>query len=522
MTLTIESRRLGHKHRSQQSRAFRMRPVLVLVALAAVLVAGLAVAQGEGQRGGTLRISMPGDFVTLDPHRTTTAIERGMIGTIFSALTYLDENGIPQGDLAESWENPDPLTYEFTLRDNAFFHNGRQVVAGDVAFSIERIKGMEGSSRWAGMISDIASVEVIDDLTLRLTLSQPSAPLLHNLAYIAIVAEEEVDALTTQPIGSGPFVFEEWTPNVEMRLSANEDFYFPDQPMVDELAWIPMAETATMIANLQTDGIDVASAIEFAAVPQLQNAPAVELVTPAIPTSYGAIFFRAEEPLTDLTLRQAIAHAVNREAISQAVYFGLGDADCNPYPHGHWAYAELECTPYDLDRARELLEEAGYADGLEVTWKMTNFPYAVRSAEIVAESLRQIGVEVELIPLDLSAFVQEVYVDRDFQIASGAFVREFDPDAVIESVVRTGGGNNPGEYSNERVDELLRQGRAELDQDARAAIYAELSQLLEDDVAVIKTSTHPYVWAVGDHVQGLWLDSIGTANVSLRTVYLSE
>src|SRR5690606_5748404 len=321
MTLTIESRRLGHKHRSQQSRAFRMRPVLVLVALAAVLVAGLAVAQGEGQRGGTLRISMPGDFVTLDPHRTTTAIERGMIGTIFSALTYLDENGIPQGDLAESWENPDPLTYEFTLRDNAFFHNGRQVIASDIAFSIDRIKGMEGSSRWAGMISDIASVEVIDDLTLRLTLSQPSAPLLHNLAYIAIVAEEEVDALTTQPIGSGPFVFEEWTPNVEMRLSANENFYFPDQPMVDELVWIPMSETATMIANLQTDGIDVASAIEFAAVPQLQNAPAVELVTPAIPTSYGAIFFRAEEPLTDLTLRQAIAHAVNREAISQAVYF---------------------------------------------------------------------------------------------------------------------------------------------------------------------------------------------------------
>lgn len=494
------------------------RSALLLLATAVLTLVCGAFAQGTG----ILRVSMPGDFVTLDPHRTTTAIERGMIGTIFSALTLLGPDGLPQGDLAASWENPDPLTYEFTLRDNAKFHNGRRVVAADVAYSLQRVKGMEGASRWSGMISDVSGIEVVDDLTVRLTLSQPSAPLLHNLAYIAIVAEEEVEHLTTRPIGSGPFVFQEWTPNVQMRLTANPDFYFPNQPRIAELIWVPMAETATMLANLQTGGIDVASAIDFTAVPQLQSASGVTLVTPEIPTSYGAVFFRNLPPFDNLVLRRAVAAAVNRDAVNRAVYFGLGDSDCNAYTVGHWVYTELDCPAYDLDAARQLLAEAGYAGGLDVTWKMTNFPYAVRSAEIVAESLRQIGVNVTLIPLDLSTFVQEVYVDRDFQIASGAFVREFDPDAVIESVVRTGGGNNPGQYSNARVDELLRLGRAELDQTARAALYAELAQLVVDDVAMVKLSTHPYIWVVRDNVKGLWLDSIGTANVSFRTVTVDD
>jgi peptide/nickel transport system substrate-binding protein len=507
------------------------RQLLRLAGEGGVAAAGLALAAGAAPRpaaaqtGGTMRIHMATDIQQLDPHLVTAWNDYCPWESMFSSLTSLDRDFQPQPDLAQSWTQPDPKTYVFQLRKGVLFHNGREMKADDVKFSYERIVGLGGKSKWYTLLLDLDRVEVVDDYRVRVTLKNPSAPFLANIAFAMIVARENVDRIGLEPIGTGPFRFVERVPNSHVLVRRWDRFYVPGQPKVDEIRWVPVVEPATRVANLKTGTADIVSEVPFEALRDLRATPGVAIHEPKASSAYAVILLKHAAPLNNKKLRQALAQLVDRDALNRAVYFGVGTTEqgCNPFPVGHWAHAAVGCPKHDPEAAKRLLAEAGYPNGIELEWKVIGTrPDTVKVAEVCKETFRRGGVTVKLVQLEFATWIQQVYRDKQFQLAQTIFLREADPDGLVVSALFTGGQNNPGGYSTREMDDLLTRGRAELNRDRRKAIYKQISEIVADDVPFIRIQPQPFLWASTGKVGGFYINSQSRPFVALREMSLAR
>ena len=499
---------------------------LGLAGLAAALHrAGVEPAPALAQTGGTMRINMATDIQQLDPHLVTAWNDYSPWESMFSSLTALDRDFQPVPDLALSWTQPDPKTYVFTLRRGVLFHNGREMKADDVKFSYERIVGLGGKSKWFTLLLDLDRVEVLDDYRVKVTLKQPSAPFLANIAFAMIVARENVDKIGVEPIGTGPFRFVERVPNSHVAVRKWERFYVAGQPKVDGIRWTPTVESSTRVANLKTDTVDVISEVPFEALRDLKATPGIAIHEPKASSAYGVILLKHAPPLDNKKLRQALAMLVDREALNRVVFFGVGTTEqgCNPFPVGHWAHSPVNCPKYDPDAAKKLLAEAGHPGGLELEWKVIGTrPDTVKVAEVCKETFRRAGVTLKLTQLEFATWIQQVYRDKQFQIAQTIFLREADPDGLVVSALFTGGQNNPGGYSTRDMDTLLNQGRGELNRDKRKQIYKRISEIVADDVPFIRLQPQPFLWASTAKVSGFYVNSQSRPFVALREMALAR
>jgi peptide/nickel transport system substrate-binding protein len=504
------------------------REFLRLAAESGTMVAGLSILAGAepkpavAQAGGTIRIHMSTDIQQLDPHLVTAWNDYCPWESMFSSLTALDRDFQPVPDLAQSWTEPDPKTYIFQLRKGVLFHNGRELKAADVKFSMERIISLGGRSKWYTLLLDLDHVDVLDDYRVKLSLKRPSAPFLANVAFAMIVPKENIDQIGLNPIGTGPFRFVERVPNSHLLVRKWDKFYVPGQPKVDEIRWVPVVEPATRVANLKTGTADVVSEVPYEAIRELRTTPGITLYEPKASSAYSVMLIKHAPPLDNKKIRQALARLVDREAINRAVFYGVGSAEqgCNPFPIGHWAHSDVACFPYDPEAARRLIVEAGYPNGIELEWKVQSFPFMVKVAEISKETFRRGGVNLKLTQLEFATWIQQVYRDKQFQLAQTTFLREADPDGLVVSALFTGGQNNPGGYSTKEMDELLTEGRAELNRDKRRAIYKRIAEIVAEDVPFVRLQSQPYVWATTAKVSGFYLNSQCRPFVALREMSL--
>jgi peptide/nickel transport system substrate-binding protein len=443
---------------------------------------------------------------------------------VFSSLTALDRDFQPVPDLATSWTQPDPKTYVFQLRKGVLFHNGREMKAEDVKFSYERIVGFGGRSKWFTLLLDLDRVEVLDDYRVRVSLKNPSAPFLANIAFAMIVAKENVDKIGLEPVGTGPFRFVERVPNSHVLVRKWDRFYVPGQPKVDEIRWVPAPEPSTRVANLRTGTADIISEVPHAMLAELRGTPGITLHDPKASSAYAVILLKHAPPLDNKKVRQALAMLVDREALHRAVFFGVGTTaqGCNPFPTGHWAHAEVNCPRYDPEGARKLLAEAGFPQGIELEWKVMNFPQPVKIAEVCKETFRRGGVNVKLTQLEFATWIQQVYRDKQFQLGQTTFLREADPDGLVVSALFTGGQNNPGGYSTREMDTLLTQGRAELNVEKRKQIYKRIAEIVADEVPWIRVQPNPFVWGSTGKVGGFYINNQSRPFVALREMTLAR
>ncbi|MFI5008488.1 MAG: ABC transporter substrate-binding protein, partial [Solirubrobacterales bacterium] len=333
------------------------------IALAGLgLLAGAQPEPAAAQGGGTMRIHMATDIQQLDPHLVTAWNDYCPLESMFSSLTALDRDFQPVPDLAQSWTQPDPKTYVFQLRKGVLFHSGREMKAADVKFSLERIQGLGGRSKWYTLILDLERVEVVDDYRVRLLLKQPSAPFLANLAFATIVAQENVEKIGLEPVGTGPFRFVERVPNSHLLVRRWDKFYVSGQPKVDEIRWVPAVEEPTRVANLRAGTADIISQVPHSTLAELRGTPGIVLHEPKASSAYAVIQLKHAPPLDNKKVRQALAMLVDREALNRSVFFGVGTTaqGCNPFPVGHWAHADVDCPKYDPEGAKKLLAEAGF------------------------------------------------------------------------------------------------------------------------------------------------------------------
>lgn len=459
--------------------------VLARLASSFVVLFGLAVAQ-------PVVVMQSADANTLDPTMNRETPTYNVLINIFDALLFKEADGSMSPGLAESWAAVDAVTWEFTLREGVTFHNGEPLTAEAVRFTITRILDPETESPIRRGFSFIEAVEVTGELTLTITTSspQPLAEIYFSELMIippAYFQEVGADAFAERPIGTGPFRVIRWQRDVELELAANPD-YWRGPPSIDRLIFRPVPEAITRFSSLSAGEADLIVNLPPSLIPSVQslNTARLEAVDSAR-VIYIGINTLHEGPLQDPRVRQALNYAVDIDAIITGIFNGFATPTTTLLTAIDFGYnPDLSPYPYDPERARALLAEAGHADGFTLTLGTPNGRYIndVQVAQAVAAQLEAIGLTVTLDVREYGAYVGDLFAGNapDLYLI-GWGNAPFDADFILYPLSHSDGLLSY--YRNPELDALLEAARTTLDRAARRNAYITATALLQEEAPMI-------------------------------------
>lgn len=440
---------------------------------------------GESAPGGRLIVARTGDIDNLDPHLATAFQTYQTLELVYDTLFELTpELEVTEGLVGSFEYSDDGTELTLSLRDGVVFHDGSELDSGDVAASLERILDEEtGAVARANLVS-IEGVEAPDDATVVLSLSEADATLPAALAEpnTSILSAEaiEADTVGSEPMGTGPFMFEEWEQGQSVLLSANTE-YWGDGPQLDEVQFRVIPDESSILAGLRADEFHMGVMTDPSVVTQVDESELTVERTPAL--AYRALMLNTgHEQLSDQQVRQAIACAIDRQELIDNGVFGEGETT-GPFTAPAYSsdpYAGLPCDGPDVEMSRSLLEEAGYGDGFSLNTIVISGAYgtAMNEAQVLQAQLSEIGIELDLEELETNVYVER-WLAADFDAAVALNGGRADPHQMyVRYFTSTGNLNDVATYSSDSLDELFAQGRAETDEQARAEIYAQISQQL--------------------------------------------
>ncbi|WP_175985585.1 ABC transporter substrate-binding protein [Microbacterium tenebrionis] len=485
---------------------FRASAVSAVV-LSAVVLAGCSGASDSAPSdAGTAPetvVALAGDIDNFDPHTNQLNIyEYAIRELVFSSLVDYDVDLNLQPDLAEYEVNEDATQFTFSLDADAVFQDGTDVDAAAVVSSLERAADASNSI-WSGRLADVKSYETPDDDTVVITLNSPNAAFLAGLASIAIIAPDATADVAKKPVGSGPYSFVSWTPNSEIVLERFDD-YFGTQGASERIVYRPVSDQQVALNNLYSGDIDIISSITSATKGQF-DATRAQLVEPSASNSMSLIEFNSSGALADVRVRQALAYALDKDAIREIAYGGAGASTWSPLPESSWAYAEQTGYPYDLDKAEALLVEAG-AEGLSFTLEIpSGFPDAEQIARVWQSSLAEIGVTLTPNVTELSVWL-DAYVSRSYDATWNTFNVGADPNSYFDIIMQP---HLADDYPNAQVQQLVSDAVAVSDESERAEIYAQLQKILVDELPVMTVQSTPIYSAAANGVSGYAVNPLG-------------
>jgi len=473
-------------------------------------------------------VALQSDGTTLDPHIASDAASMRLIENMYSTLVRYQDGkyGAIENDLASDYTiSDDGLIYTFTINDKATFHkSGRAVTSEDVKYSIERIISSEVR---ASQFEAVDSIERPDEATVVINLNQSVAPFLTYLAYPmnAIVDKDIVEStgLDTFDGGSGPFALTSWDKDQQLVMEKYDGYYVDGLPKLDKVTYKPIPDETARVIALQNGEVDLLLDVTNKDKLQLENAEGVTIAS--IPgTFWEYLGINVEKaPLDNVKVRQAIANAIDRGAINDVVKFGAATVlDGGVIPAGHWAYADLHLYPErDVEKAKSLLAEAGYADGMTLELKVgADFQYQVDAAQMIKQQLAEAGITVEVLAQESGIFF-DALGKHDFQLTVVGWLGFVDPDEFLYNLFYTGAPWNQQGYSNEEVDALLDEGRKETDIEKRKAIYKKAQEIISDEAPMAFLYMNESASAYRDHVKDFDVDAVVTT-LSLRKTYIEE
>jgi peptide/nickel transport system substrate-binding protein len=462
---------------------------------AALLLAGCSAGDGvdlgdgssSAPGGEVLVAAIGGEPDQLDPQKTSSYFAFEVLENVFDTLVEPDENLEMQPALAESWNvSDDQLTWTFTLRQGVTFHDGSEFTSEDVVYSYNRIIDEELSNAWK--FSSVTDVSAPDDDTVVITVAQPTPNLLSNLGGfkgMAIVEKSNVESgdITTAPVGTGPFSVAQYSSGDHITLKANPDFW-GGAPALGGIEYRFISEPATALAALRAGDIDWTDVVPAQQVADLDGDDTVTLgVTPSSDYWYLALN-EAKDPWNDVRVRQAIAYAIDRDAIVQAVSYGTAAQNQLAIPEQSVWYTAYDEYSTDLDEAQRLLDEAGFTGGTLDMLATSDYPETVTAAQIIAANLEPLGIDVEIRQPDFSTWLDEQN-SGNFDMLMMGWLGNIDPDDFYYSQHHTDGTSNAQKYSNAEVDELLDAARIETDQDTRKGLYGQAATIIADEASYI-------------------------------------
>lgn len=448
--------------------------------------------------------------------------------------------------LATSWDiSPDGTVYTFHLREGVafqtaeFFTPTRTLSADDVVFSFER--QLKSDNPWHGYVTGggweyaesmgfpklVKSVEKVDDLTVRFTLTHPEAPFLADLAmdFASILSKEYADSLVAagamaqmneKPLGTGPFSFVDYRPDSVIRYAANPT-YWGGRQKIDALVFAITPDAAVRAQKLQAGECQITLAPNAADVEMLQRNPALRVLqTEGLNVAYLA-YNTLQKPFDDVRVRRALNMAIDKKAIVDSVFQGAATIAKNPIPPTMWGYNDdIVDDPYDPDSARDLLAEAGAKDLSMKIWAMpVARPYmlnARRTAEILQADFAKVGVTAEIVTYDWAQYLEKSKArDRDGAVIMGWTGDNGDPDNFLHTLLGCDGlgGNNRAQWCNEGFDKLVTEAKQVAGQDERAMLYRQAQAIFKDQ-APWATLDHSIVFMpMSVKVQGFVQDPLG-------------
>ncbi|MCA1032648.1 ABC transporter substrate-binding protein [Bacillus timonensis] len=447
-----------------------------------------------------------GDSTSLDPITTTEGETFKVTVNIFETLlNYNDGDTSLREGLATKWEaSEDGLEYTLTLREGVKFHDGTDFNADAVVFNFDR--WMNGDSdqfpyytMFGGFKGDeghvIKEVVAVDAKTVKFTLTRPQAPFLKNLAMspfgIASPAalKEHGDKFRENPVGTGPFKFVEWKVNDKIVLEKNQDYWMTGYPKLERVIFKAIPENSARLNALMTGEIDLMDGVNPSDLAQIEGSADLQLFKrPSMNVGYVGLT-NTRKPFDNKLVRQALNHAVDKEAIIAAFYGGLAQPAKNPMPPSLEGYNDdIEPYPYDLKKAKELLVEAGYPDGFEMElWAMPvprpYMPEGMKVAEVLQSSFAEIGVKAKIVTYDWGT-----YLDKTSKGEADAFLLGWtgdngDPDNFIHTLLDKDsiGSNNYAYYSNDELHDILIKAQTITDQAERNKLYKKAQEIVHED-----------------------------------------
>mgnify|MGYP006287772059 CR=1 FL=1 len=468
---------------------------------------------------GTLTMGVVLEPPHLDPTAgAAAAIDEVVYANIFEGLTRINQNGEVKPALAESWEvSEDKKVYTFHLQEDVIFHDGSPFDADDVVFSLDRARGENSVNAQKALFKPIESVKKIDAHTVEVALTQPTGSFLFNMGWgdAVMIDAASADRNKSQPVGTGPFKFREWVKGDRIVLEKNPD-YWGKPALLESATFKIIPDPAAAVSAMMAGDIDAFANIPAPeSISQFQNDPRFEVV---IGSTEGETILSTNNksgPFAKLKVRQAMAHAIDRQAIIDGAMFGFGTPIGTHFAPHHPAYVDLtKRFEFNLEKARQLMAEAGYPNGFDAVIKLPPPSYARRGGEIIASQLSKIGIRLEIVPVEWAQWLDQVFRNKDYDLTIVSHTEPMDigiyarPDYYFN-------------YDNPLFQNLIEELNIAVAQEKRYELLREAQEIITEDCV------NGYLFQLAKHgvwdkkVKGLWENSPVQAN-DLTEVYWEQ
>lgn len=473
---------------------FKKLTLFILVAVMALSLAacGDSGDNGTSEPGGatgykdTLIWAQGADITSLDPHQGKETVAVQVTDQVFDTLTVVNaETGELEPLIAENWEQLDDLTYVFNIRQGIKFHDGSDLTAEDVKFSLDRAIG---SAAVSYIVDFIDTVTILDEYTVEVKTHSPYAPALRNLSvpFAAIVpkavVEQDEDAFIQHPIGSGPYKFVEWKQGDSATLEAFED-YWEGTPPTKNLIMKVIPEAAQRTIALETGEIDLAYDIIPNDLVRIEENPDLTLYEAPSLTAFYISMNMNSEPFTDQRVRDAINLAIDRQLIIDTIASGSGEAADAIIAPAVFGYHSPGAYEYNPEKAKELLAEAGYADGFETNLCVNDNQIRIEVCQAIQAMLQDVGIRTTVDVLEFGKFISDTTDGKHDMAYFGWVTSTTDADYTYYSLTHSsqqGAAGNRTFLNDPEVDDLIEIGRTSADESVRLKAYEDLAIKLKE------------------------------------------
>jgi peptide/nickel transport system substrate-binding protein len=463
----------------------------------------VAASQAAGGND-TLKVALSAEPQSLDPMVDSSGETQNILHNVFDSLVIADDQLKQTGDLAESWKFSPPSSWDFTLRQGVKFHNGDPVTADDVKYSFDRILDPANKSAMQGFISGVTAVTIQDPQTVRVTTATPSAILPEIVKNVMVVPKKAVEAVGAQafgkaPVGSGPYRFVDWVPGDHITLAANPD-YWAGAASIKNLILRPISEPSTRVASLESGQVDLISGFAPSFVDELKSNANLNVVNdPESRTAEIILDTNPADnfkPFQDVRVRQALNYAIDYDTLINQVMGGLAKRNCNPVPPVFFGYdASIQCPTFDVTKAKDLLTQAGYGSGFDVTFGGTSGaqPNDIEIEQAIVGMLANVGIRAKLETPEFGVWLDN-YHQRKWPMVfhtNGDVV--LDADQVFGLFYTSGGRKY---FTTPEMDKLVAASENEFDAAKRLPLVQGVIKQAVDQAVWVSLFNMPDLWAM--------------------------
>lgn len=481
------------------------RICLLLMALLTMAVLGGCGSDGTGESSkSTVVVGIQQDIDGLDPHTAKTAGTKEILFNIFEGLVKPDENGNMIGAVASDYTiSEDGLVYTFTLRDGIKFHNGDAVTCEDVKYSLERVSGLLDGVTLMSTMKAIQSVEILDEKTVQVKIGEANPELIYSFTAAIIPAGSGEDE-NANPVGTGPFSFVSYTPQEGVVVAKNPYYWQEGLPYLDRVDFKIVASAETAMMELQGGSIDIYPYLTESQAQELTGD--FEIVSGSSAVLQALFLNNAAEPLNDVRVRRAICYALNGDEINDFLYGGKSVLSATAMlPTLKSFYVDLNDTygtSANVEKAKELLKEAGYPDGFELEIAIpSNYEIHMQTGEIIVEQLKAVGINATINAVEWETWNEEIYRGRKYQATISGLAGDMTPGYIINRF-QTDASKNFVNFSDPEFDRVYAEVLTKTDLDGRVAGYQRLQEIVNREAASAFIQVPPTNTAVSKKLTG--------------------